>query len=59
MSWWDDAVGTQPTSIVWFTRGAYLLSVAIDSPSSSYTLTVDRVNPNLLNSPTPSASPSP
>ena len=20
MSWWDDAVGTQPTSIVWFTE---------------------------------------
>jgi hypothetical protein len=56
---WVEDKASATTSIVWFTRGAYLLSVAIDSPSSSYTLTVDRVNPNLLNSPTPSASPSP
>jgi hypothetical protein len=33
--------------------------VAIDAPSSSYTLTVDRVNSNLEPSPSASVSPSP
>ncbi len=57
-SWVEDKASAT-TSIVWFTKGAYLLSVAIDTPSSSFTLTVDRVNPNLGASPSPSASPSP
>jgi hypothetical protein len=57
-SWVEDKASAT-TSIVWFTKGAYLLSVAIDSPSSSFTLTVDRVNPNLGASPSPSVSPSP
>ena len=53
----DEASATTP--IVRFTKGAYVLSVAIDTPSSGYTLTVDHLNPSLLNSPSPSASPTP
>ena len=49
----DEASATTP--IVRFTKGAYVLSVAIDPPSSGYTLTVDHLNPSLLNSPSPSA----
>ncbi len=56
---WIEDKASATTSIVWFTKGAYLLSVAIDAPSSSYTLTVDRVNPNLANSASPSATASP
>ena len=56
---WVEDKASATTSIVWFAKGAYLLSVAIDAPSSSYTLTVDRVNPNLSNSPSPSVSSSP
>jgi hypothetical protein len=56
---WVEDKASATTSIVWFTKGLYLLSVAIDTPSSSYTLTVDRLNPSLLNSPTPSVSPTP
>jgi hypothetical protein len=56
--WTEDQVSAA-TSIVRFTKGTYVLSVAIDPPSSGYTLTVDRVNPNLLGSPSPSPSPSP
>jgi hypothetical protein len=54
---WVEDKASATTSIIWFTKGVYLLSVAIDAPSSSYTLTLDRVNPNLLNSPPPSPSP--
>jgi hypothetical protein len=57
-SWIEDKASAT-TSIVWFTKGTYLLSVAIDAPSSSYALTVDRVNSNLVNSPSPSVSPTP
>jgi hypothetical protein len=56
---WVEDKASATTSIVWFTKGTYLLSVATDAPSSSYTLTVDRINPNLLGSPSPSVSPSP
>ncbi len=54
--WVEDRVSAT-TSIVRFTRGTYVLSVGIDPPSGDYTLTVDRINPNLLQ--TASASPSP
>ena len=57
-SWVEDKASAT-TSIVWFTKGAYLLSLAIDAPSSSYTLTGDRINPNLLGTPSPTVSPSP
>ena len=54
--WVEDKVSAT-TSIVRFTKGEYVLSVAIDPPSSGYTLTVDRPNPSLLGSPATSASP--
>ena len=56
---WVEDKASATTSIVWFTKGAYLLSVAIDPPSSGYTLTVDRVNSTLLTSPSPSATATP
>jgi len=56
--WTEDPVSAT-TSIIRFTKGTYVLSVTIDPPSSGYTLTVDRVNPNLLGSPSASPSPSP
>jgi hypothetical protein len=56
---WVEEKASATTPIVRFTKGAYVLSVAIDPPSSGYTLTVDHLNPSLLNSPSPSASPTP
>ncbi|HXN57583.1 MAG TPA: hypothetical protein VN912_03235, partial [Candidatus Angelobacter sp.] len=56
---WVEDKASATTSIVWFTKGTYLLSLAVDPPSSSYTLTVDRINPNLLGTPSPTVSPSP
>jgi hypothetical protein len=56
--WVEDKVSAT-TSIVRFTKGEYILSVAIDPLSSGYTLTVDRRNPSLLGSPATSASPTP
>jgi hypothetical protein len=57
-AWVEDAVSAT-TSIVRFSKGAYVLSVAIDPPSGDYTLTVDHLNPTLLNSPSASPSPTP
>ena len=56
---WVEDKASATTPIVRFTKGAYVLSVAIDPPSSGYTVTVDHLNPSLLNSPSPSASPTP
>lgn len=60
---WVEDAASAGTAIVRFTRGQFVLSVAIDPPSSGYTIAVDRVNPNLLGSPSastsPAASPSP
>jgi hypothetical protein len=49
---WVEDMTSATTPIVRFTKGPFVLSVAIDQPSSGYTLTVDRI----LSS--PSASPS-
>lgn len=54
---WVEDTASAATSIVRFAKGAFVLSVAIDQPSSAYTLTVDRISPNLLQS--PSVSPGP
>jgi len=51
---WVEDNTSATTPIVRFTKGSFVLSVAIDQPSSGYTLTVDRV----LTSPSASASPS-
>jgi amino acid transporter len=53
--WVEDKTSVS-TSIVRFTKGAFVLALELNPPSSGYTLTVDHVNPNLLQS--PSASPS-
>jgi hypothetical protein len=47
---WVEDQTSATTPIVRFTRGPFVLSVAVDEPSSGYTLTVDRV----LTSPTAS-----
>jgi len=52
---WVEDKTSATTPIVRFMRGPYVLSVAIDEPSSGYTLTVDRV---LISPPaSPSVSP--
>jgi|GEM_PF-5787829 len=56
---WVEDQASATTSIVRFNKGTYVLSVAVDPPSSGYTLTVDRVNPNLVTSPSPSPPASP
>jgi len=48
---WVEDKTSATTSIVRFTKGEYVLSVAVDPPSSGYTLIVDR----LTASPTPPA----
>jgi hypothetical protein len=52
---WVEDTTSAATPIVRFTKGPFVLSVAIDQPSSGYTLTVDRV----LASPSPSPIASP
>ena len=50
---WAEDRASATTALVRFTRGDYVLSVAVDATASGYTLTLDRVNPNLLQSPSP------
>jgi hypothetical protein len=52
---WAEDKTSATTPIVRFTKGPYVLSVAIDEVSSGYTLTVDRI----LTSPSASSSASP
>jgi hypothetical protein len=56
---WVEDKASATTSIVRFTKGTFVLSVAIDPPSSGFTLTVDNITPNLVSSPSASISPSP
>jgi hypothetical protein len=51
---WVEDKASATTTIVRFSRGAYVLSVAVDPSATGYTVTLDRVNPNLLQSPSPS-----
>jgi hypothetical protein len=51
---WSEDKASATASIVRFSKGLYVLSVAVDPSAGGYTLTVDRVNPNLLRSPSPS-----
>jgi amino acid transporter len=55
---WLEDKASAATDIVRFAKGAFVLALEINPPSSSYTLTVDHVNPNLLPSASPSLSPS-
>ena len=50
---WAEDKTSATASIVRFGKGAYILALEI-SPPSTYSLTVDHVNPNLLQSPSPS-----
>ena len=50
---WAEDKTSATASIVRFGKGAYILALEI-SPPSTFTLTVDHVNPNLLQSPSPS-----
>jgi 4-amino-4-deoxy-L-arabinose transferase-like glycosyltransferase len=49
---WAEDTTSATATIVRFGKGAYILALEI-SPPSTYTLTVDHVNPNLLQSPSP------
>ena len=50
---WVEDKASATTSIVRFAKGAFVLALEINSPSGGYILTVDHVNPNLLQSPSP------
>jgi len=50
---WVEDKASATTSIVRFAKGAFVLALEINSPSGGYILTVDQVNPNLLQSPSP------
>lgn len=50
---WAEDKASATTSIVRFGKGSYILALEINPPST-YTLTVDHVNPNLLQSPSSS-----
>ena len=53
---WVEDKASAATDIVRFAKGAFVLALEINPPTGSYTLTVDHVNPNLLQSPLPSPS---
>lgn len=54
---WVEDTASAGTPIVRFSKAPYVLSIGIDPPSSGYTITVDRLNPDLFPSPSESASP--
>ncbi len=51
---WVEDKASATTSIVRFAKGSFVLALEINPPSGGYILTVDQVNPNLLQSPSPS-----
>ena len=53
---WVEDKASATTDIVRFAKGLFLLALEINRPSAGYTLTVDRVNPNLVQSGSPSPS---
>jgi 4-amino-4-deoxy-L-arabinose transferase-like glycosyltransferase len=50
---WAEDTTSATASIVRFGKGEYILALELNPPSA-YTLTVDHVNPNLVQSPSPS-----
>lgn len=56
---WAEDKTSAGTPIVRFSKGDFVLSVAIDPPSSAYTLTVDHIAATPAASPSPTASASP
>jgi hypothetical protein len=51
---WVEDKASATTPIVRFAKGAFVLALELNQPPGGYTLTVDHVNPNLLQSPSPS-----
>ena len=51
---WVEDKASATTPIVRFAKGAFVLTLEITPPSNGYTLTVDHINPTLLQSPSPS-----
>ena len=47
----DTGTASAATDILRFAKGAFVLALEINPPSGGYTLTVDHVNPDLLQSP--------
>ena len=58
-SGWVDDPSSASTTTARFVKGAFIVSIDLDPGSGSYALTVDRINPNLLGSPSASPAPSP
>jgi amino acid transporter len=48
---WVEDKASAATDILRFAKGAFVLALEINPPSGGYTLTVDHVNPDLLQSP--------
>lgn len=53
---WVEDKASATTDIVRFTKGAFVLALEINRPSGGYTLTLDHLNPNLLQTPSPTPS---
>jgi amino acid transporter len=53
---WVEDKASAATDIVRFTKDAFVVALELDQPPGGYTLTVDHVNPNLLQSPSPRPS---
>src|SRR2546422_10249506 len=56
--WVADTTSASTTSAR-FAKGTFIVSIDLDAGSGSYALIVDRINPNLLGSPSESPGPSP
>lgn len=53
---WVEDKASATTDIVRFTRGAFVLALEVNRTSGGYTLTLDHLNPNLLQTPSPTPS---
>jgi hypothetical protein len=56
---WVEDTTSASASTVRFVKGSFIVSIDLDPGSSSYALIVDRINANLLGSPSASPAPSP
>ena len=53
---WVEDKASATTDIVRFTKGEFVLALEINPPSGGYTLTLDHLNPNLVQAPSPTPS---
>src|SRR5207302_1814353 len=58
-SGWVEDASSASTTTARFVKGTFIVSIDLDPSSGSYALTVDRINPNLLGSPSASPASSP